>query len=135
MPRKPTPDNLAALCQLLTDARSKTTLRRWVSDLPNTKATKPKANDEPFLIGLEIMCRLGERQGIDRHYMLTRFVEGDTNKVFGKGKPGSIARRFAKKLKAKHFTERQLNALMKKLGVPDPSKLRLIFDPWPSLRG
>ena len=59
MPRKPSPDNLAALRRLLADAGSKTALRRWVSDLPNTKATKPKANDEPFLVGLEIMCRLG----------------------------------------------------------------------------
>lgn len=119
MPHQPTPDNIAALRRLLADAGSKRTLYRWVKALPNvSKGGRPAANDKPLLAGLEVMCLLaGERQG-----MLKRLAKADTKGVFGKNVK-AVTARWADRLRKRGFTKKQLDAMMKAHGIPDPSKV------------
>lgn len=129
MARKPAPDDLAALDDLLARALkiagSKQAVHERLNALPG-KRGRPKANDAVWLAGLEIVCRLGERQGIDRHDMLTRFAQADTSNVFGPGTPDSIARRFMKRLKEKNITELELNDLLQPHGpIAELSELSL----------
>ena len=123
--RKPTPDNLAALYGLLEAARSKTTLRRWIKELPRRpKGGRPAANDDVWLPWFEALCRHWGRQGIPRFTvlkMLARngFCAGDRKMVNGAPQEkavASIARRFRRKLQKRRFTDEDLL----RAGYPQP---------------
>lgn len=121
MPRHPTPDDLAALRQLLAKAGSKRALRRWVDDLPSAgKGGRPKANDDIWLAGIELVCRTAVRERPEiKRFELLKTIVLPTLGLAGKN-PDVIARRIANALRARKFTDQELYGILK---VSDPSKV------------
>ena len=121
MPRNPSHDDLAALRQLLANAGSKRTLRRWIDDLPSTgKRGRPKANDDIWLAGIELVCRTAVRERPEiKRFELLKTIVLPTLGLAGKN-PEVIARRIANALRARKFTDQELFEILK---VSDPSKV------------
>jgi hypothetical protein len=127
-PRKPTIGDLAALEKLLVSARSKRTLAQWVKKLPNGRRGRPKADDELWLAGFELLCRTAEREDGHNRAGVSRFALLKTlAPAFGlSGKsPEAIARRLTKMLRKRNFSDQELYDLLK---VTDPSKVRFFED-------
>jgi hypothetical protein len=127
--RKPTPDNLKTLRALLDKAGSKRDFAAWVKaaeQLPTRPAHRPKAEYDQLLAGIELLARAAERDGMKRFTALRLYAQAIGN-IFGKAKPGNLARNIAKKLRERGFTDRELDELVKKHGVADPSKVTITW--------
>ena len=110
MPRKPTPDDLAALDDLLTRALdiagSKQAVLERLSTLPGGRGRPEAASDNEMLSRLARYVRLAkEVPGLPPMTALRWAAQADPESHPGTN-PDAVARRLYKKLKARNFSER-----------------------------
>lgn len=95
---------------------------RRAKRLPKRGRGRPSSDDDTLLADLEAACRIAARRGIKRHTALRAIACSPLSR--GQGRTANaIARRYARKLKKKNFTDEALYALLVRTGAVERSRL------------